>query len=413
MAEEREIAPNPRAFWSGTLTFGLVSVPVDLYPAVRSRRIALRMLGPGNQPLVRRYFCSVDGKALSNRTTSCAATRTTTAASRSSPTRSSTRSRRASRATSTCGASCSARRFRGSCSSGRTCWRPPASRRRRITCSPRRWSARGRAGIATFVMRGKEYLAAIFAEGGSLRAVTMRFAERAAHAGRRRFAGPGAGRRPSGAKRSSARSPSSTRTSSTSKLLDDEYATRCSSSPRRSATPAATSSRSRRRRPRTSRSPPTSSTSWPCSSSAWAAPRASRRARNRPRAPAARPRHRRPRADDALADKSKKELYEQAKKLGVEGRSAMSREELIAALRKAGCTSVDERAARGFESFPRIALARANQLRYVEQSEARRLRRVGRRARPTRSATRRARRRARAASTRRSPSPPRRCADSR
>ena len=38
MAEEREAAPSPRAFWSGTLTFGLVSVPVDLYPAVRSRR---------------------------------------------------------------------------------------------------------------------------------------------------------------------------------------------------------------------------------------------------------------------------------------------------------------------------------------------------------------------------------------
>ena len=30
MAEERDAAPNPRAFWSGTLTFGLVSVPVDL-----------------------------------------------------------------------------------------------------------------------------------------------------------------------------------------------------------------------------------------------------------------------------------------------------------------------------------------------------------------------------------------------
>jgi hypothetical protein len=39
---------------------------------------------------------------------------------------------------------------------------------------------------------------------------------------------------------------------------------------------------------------------------------------------------------DALVDKSKKELYEEAKKLGVQGRSSMSREELIAALRKAG-----------------------------------------------------------------------------
>ena len=64
MAEERDAAPNPRAFWSGTLTFGLVSVPVDLYPAVRSRRTALRMLGPDDQPLVRRFFCSVDLKPL-------------------------------------------------------------------------------------------------------------------------------------------------------------------------------------------------------------------------------------------------------------------------------------------------------------------------------------------------------------
>jgi DNA end-binding protein Ku len=34
-----------------------------------------------------------------------------------------------------------------------------------------------RAGIATFVMRGREYLAAIFAEGGLLRAATMRFVD--------------------------------------------------------------------------------------------------------------------------------------------------------------------------------------------------------------------------------------------
>jgi DNA end-binding protein Ku len=33
------------------------------------------------------------------------------------------------------------------------------------------------AGIATFVMRGKEYLVAIFSENGILRAETMRFAD--------------------------------------------------------------------------------------------------------------------------------------------------------------------------------------------------------------------------------------------
>ena len=35
----------------------------------------------------------------------------------------------------------------------------------------------GRAGIATFVMRGKEYLVAITAENGILRAETLRFAD--------------------------------------------------------------------------------------------------------------------------------------------------------------------------------------------------------------------------------------------
>jgi DNA end-binding protein Ku len=35
----------------------------------------------------------------------------------------------------------------------------------------------GRAGLATFVMRGKEYLVAIFAEHGILRAETMRFSD--------------------------------------------------------------------------------------------------------------------------------------------------------------------------------------------------------------------------------------------
>jgi DNA end-binding protein Ku len=46
-----------RPLWSGTLSFGLVSVPVDLYPATRAARIGLRMLGPDGTPLARRFFC--------------------------------------------------------------------------------------------------------------------------------------------------------------------------------------------------------------------------------------------------------------------------------------------------------------------------------------------------------------------
>ncbi len=53
-----------RAFWSGTVTFGLVSVPVNLFPAVRSSSVSLRMLDEDGTPLSRRYFCSKDGKEL-------------------------------------------------------------------------------------------------------------------------------------------------------------------------------------------------------------------------------------------------------------------------------------------------------------------------------------------------------------
>lgn len=55
----------PRAIWSGTLSFGLVTIPVELYSATRSTRRSLRMLAPDGTPLSRRYF-SADGKVLDN-----------------------------------------------------------------------------------------------------------------------------------------------------------------------------------------------------------------------------------------------------------------------------------------------------------------------------------------------------------
>ena len=58
-----EAAAGPRSFWSGTLSFGLVTIPVELYAAVRSNRRSLRMLAPDGTPLARRYF-SADGKPL-------------------------------------------------------------------------------------------------------------------------------------------------------------------------------------------------------------------------------------------------------------------------------------------------------------------------------------------------------------
>src|SRR5574341_720608 len=63
-ADKNGEARVARPFWSGTLTFGLVSVPVDLYPGTRTNRAPLRMVGPKGEPLARRYFSQKTGKDL-------------------------------------------------------------------------------------------------------------------------------------------------------------------------------------------------------------------------------------------------------------------------------------------------------------------------------------------------------------
>lgn len=47
-----------RVLWSGTVSFGLISIPVDLLPARRSGTgVSFRMVGPDGSRLRRRYFC--------------------------------------------------------------------------------------------------------------------------------------------------------------------------------------------------------------------------------------------------------------------------------------------------------------------------------------------------------------------
>ncbi len=333
MAEEHEAAPNPRAFWSGTLTFGLVSVPVDLYPAVRSRRTALRMLGPGSKPLVRRYFCSVDGKALEpddivrghenddGSFTIVADEELDALAPRKSR-------------------DIDLRRFVKREEIPRQLLErpyvlaPAGESTKAYHLLAETMERTDKAGIATFVMRGKEYLAAIFAEAGSLRAVTMRFASELRtpnDVGLPAVARPSAGRRQE-MERALAEL---TEDELDVKLLDDEYA--------RALLELAEAKRDAGRDVVEIEEAPAEDE--PESADiidimAVLKERMGGAARKPPRAQQARATEQQPasrtRSGDALAEKSKKELYEQAKKLGVPGRSAMSREELIAALRKAG-----------------------------------------------------------------------------
>jgi DNA end-binding protein Ku len=62
--EDASEEARARAFWSGTISFGLVSVPVALFPASREARTSLRMLAPDGTPLERRWFCPKDEKTV-------------------------------------------------------------------------------------------------------------------------------------------------------------------------------------------------------------------------------------------------------------------------------------------------------------------------------------------------------------
>jgi DNA end-binding protein Ku len=63
-AELENRAPAVRPIWSGTITFGLVSIPVDLLSAIRPRQTAMKLVDKSGHPLGRRYHCSKEGKKL-------------------------------------------------------------------------------------------------------------------------------------------------------------------------------------------------------------------------------------------------------------------------------------------------------------------------------------------------------------
>ena len=163
-----------RPFWSGTLTFGLVSVPVSLFPAARGGRASLRMLGPDGQPLARRYYAEKTGKDLDadevvrgyevDKNKYVVVTDEELERLEPEKTR-----------------DINLTQFVPADSI------PPLYFERGYFLTPASGSQKAYkllaetmeknelAGIATFVMRGKEYLVAIFSEKGILRAETMRF----------------------------------------------------------------------------------------------------------------------------------------------------------------------------------------------------------------------------------------------
>src|SRR5262245_18831682 len=165
-----------RPFWSGTLTFALVSAPVDLYPGNRSNHAPLRMLSPKGTPLARRYYSQKTERDLEDDEVVRGfeiekdkyVVVTDEELERLAPEQS---------------RDINLRRFVPLKNI------PPLHFDRSYFLAPSSGSEKAYkllaetmaksdlAGIATFVMRGKEYLVSIFPENGLLRAETMRFAD--------------------------------------------------------------------------------------------------------------------------------------------------------------------------------------------------------------------------------------------
>jgi DNA end-binding protein Ku len=171
-----EARPRARAFWSGTLTFGLVSIPVDLYAATRRGRVGLRMLAPDGHPLRRRFYCSKEGREVPPehlvRGFELEDGSHVVVSDEEIDALAPERSR-----------DIDLKRFVPVAEID------PMFFDRPYVLAPSGESTKayrllatvmeegGRAGIATFVMRGKEYLIAILATHGLLRAETLRFAD--------------------------------------------------------------------------------------------------------------------------------------------------------------------------------------------------------------------------------------------
>jgi DNA end-binding protein Ku len=174
--DDEDAGAVARSFWSGTITFGLVSIPVALYAANRSSRVSLRMVGPEGTLLNRRYFTSKDDKALDAddivRGYEIEKDRFVIVDDDELERLAPERTRDIDLRQFVPVEDVDPRYFE------RAYYLTPGGQSNKAyRLLAQVMEDTGRAGIATFVMRAKEYLVAIMAENGILRAETLRFAD--------------------------------------------------------------------------------------------------------------------------------------------------------------------------------------------------------------------------------------------
>ena len=165
-----------RGFWSGTVTFGLVSIPVSLMPATRSGGAHFRMLGPDGTPLARRWLCSKEETPLGDddivRGYEVREGRWVVVTDEELEAIEPKKSR-----------DIELQEF-VSCDELDPLWFerayylvPTGASAKAYALLARIMERSERAGIATFVMREREYLVALLAANGIILAETMRFAD--------------------------------------------------------------------------------------------------------------------------------------------------------------------------------------------------------------------------------------------
>ncbi len=335
---------RPRPFWSGVIAFGLVSLPVSLFPANRARALSLKMVDADGTPLKRRYFCEKEQKALSSeeivRGYEVDKDAYVVVEDKELQDLAPEKSQEID-----------LKRFVSLAEVNPVYFErayflvPDEGATKAYRLLAKSMEDERRAGIATFVMRGREYLVAIMAERGILRAETLRF-----HDEIRSPADIGLPERRHAAKDSVKHMQAAMRARAAKSLDRDELSDHYVRAVLARVEKKLASGKDVLKAPEDApeeydeesnvidlmqvlkerlAGEPAESRQSPPAAPASAPPRQrSRRGGNGHKPPAG------ARAEPDLGDATKDELYERAKELHIPGRSAMSKQQLIDAIRR-------------------------------------------------------------------------------
>lgn len=174
----RETEPDehepPKPFWSGVVTFGLVSLPVSLFPATRGSTLRLRMVDADGTFLERRFFSGDEFEPLESadiaRGYEVEAGRFVVIEDDELEALEPEKSREIDLGEFVALPDLDPVHFERA-----YFLVPDGGVTKAYRLLAKTMQAEERAGIATFVMRGKEYLCAILSERGILRVETLRF----------------------------------------------------------------------------------------------------------------------------------------------------------------------------------------------------------------------------------------------